>query len=316
MGEPSIDTVWAKAPNHRYRILLVDDDPANVHALNQSLKREYDVLLATGGRQAIELCRRELPDLVLADVVMPGMDGFQLCRALKRDPDTRHIPVIFVTARDGVEDQEAGFEAGGVDFITKPVSPPIVRARARTHLFIKHQADLLRSMAFIDGLTTVANWRYFDESLRNEWRRCCRSQTPLAVVILDIDHFRAYNESCGHQAGDRCLQELARIMKDQLQRPGDFIARYGGDEFVCLLPETGMEGAFSLADTLGRAVERLGIRHGVATNGGGVTVSRGVAALVPTAEIEPYLLVDNAYAGLSEAKEGGRNITRFGGQSR
>ena len=298
---------YATAPRHR--ILLVDDEPANIHILNQVLKGDYDIMMATDGRQAVELCRRQLPDLVLLDVTMPGLDGYQVCRELKQDQSTHNIPVIFITARDAIEDEERGFGAGGVDFITKPVSPPIVRARVRTHLTIKHQADLLRSMAFIDGLTSVANRRYFDEALRNEWRRCCRSLTPLAVIISDVDHFKLYNDGYGHQAGDLCLRQVAGAMREELKRPGDFLARYGGEEFICLLPGTELRGAMVLADALGRAVEGLAIEHD-ASAGGVVTISRGVAVMVPSTDQEPYDLVEVADSLLYEAKKGGRNCSR------
>ena len=297
------------APAPRHRILVVDDEPANILTLNEILKREYEVLLATNGRQAVELCRRHLPDLVLLDVIMPGMDGYQVCKELKRDEGTRDIPVIFITARDGIEDEERGFQAGGVDFITKPVSMPVVRARVRTHLTIKHQADLLRSMAFIDGMTSVANRRYFDETLTAEWRRCCRTLTPLAVIIVDVDRFKTYNDRYGHQAGDLCLQEVARAMAAQLKRPGDFLARYGGEEFVCLLPDTTMKGAVGLAEALGRAVEGLGIPHEGADPGEVVTISRGVAMMTPSVDIDPYELVRSADNMLYQAKNAGGNCS-------
>ena len=163
MNQPAASIASPYAPAPRYRILVVDDDATNILMLNQMLKGDYDVLSATSGRQALELCRRHLPDLVLLDVMMPEMDGYRVCAELKFDPATQNIPVIFITTRGGIEDEERGFEAGGVDFITKPVSLPIVRARVRTHLTIKRQADLLRSLAFVDGLTGVANRRYFDD---------------------------------------------------------------------------------------------------------------------------------------------------------
>ena len=309
MTHQAVTAASAYASTPRYRILLVDDEPINILTLNQILKGEYEVMLATSGPQAIELCLRHLPDLVLLDVMMPVMDGYRVCSELKSNPLTGNIPVIFITTCDGIEDEERGFLAGGVDFITKPVSLPIVRARVRTHLTIKHQADLLRSQAFIDGLTGVANRRHFDEALQTEWRRCCRTLTPLAVIVSDVDHFKLYNDAYGHQAGDLCLKQVALAMKEQLKRPGDFLARYGGEEFVCLLPETKLSGAMALAEALGHAVEGLGLRHETSP-GGVVTISLGVAVMVPRAEIEPTSLVEIADHMLYQAKGDGRNCAR------
>jgi len=250
-----------RASADRPRILVVDDQPTNIQTLYQVLKGEYDVAMATDGQQAIALCQRRPPDLVLLDVVMPGIDGFEVCKRLKADSATRDVPVIFVTARDSTEDETQGLEVGAVDFITKPVNPPVVRARVRTHISLKRQADLLRSMAFNDGLTGVANRRWFDERLQVEWLRCRRNKLPMSLILLDLDHFKPYNDRYGHQAGDDCLRAVAAAMAARLGRPADLLARYGGEEFVCLLPETPMEGARAKADDFGRAVFELNIAH-------------------------------------------------------
>jgi len=299
-----VATPYSSTP--RYRILLVDDEPANVLALREILKGEYELLPATSGEKALTLCRRHLPDLVLLDVVLPGMDGYRLCRELKADPLTRNIPVIFITGSDSPQEQERCFLSGGVDFVAKPVSLPIVRARVRTQLTIKQQTDLLRSFAFADGLTGVANRRYFEETLQTEWRRCARTGTQLTLIVAGLDHFRSYNERYGRQAGDLCLKKVAAALREELKRPADLAARHGGDEFVCLLPETRLKGALSLAETLGLAVSGLAILHeGVAA--GVVTVSLGVAVTVPLPEGEPRELLAEALAQLKLAKCAGRN---------
>lgn len=291
----------------RPRILVVDDQPANIQTLYQVLKGDYDVSMATDGSQAIAQCQRRAPDLILLDVVMPGIDGFEVCRRLKTDAALRDIPVIFVTARDSAEDETLGLEVGAVDFIAKPISPPVVRARVRTHVALKRQADLLRSLAFNDGLTGVANRRWFDERLQVEWLRCRRNRMPLSLILLDLDHFKAYNDHYGHQAGDDCLRAVAAAMKARLGRPADLLARYGGEEFVCLLPETPLDGAMAKADDLGRAVQDLGIAHAAATTAPVVTISRGVAALLPEQGHEPAELLQRADAMLYAAKHAGRN---------
>ncbi len=301
MSRPSTD--------ERPRILVVDDQPTNIQTLYQVLKGEYDVAMATDGTQAIELCLRRPPDLVLLDVVMPGIDGFEVCRRLKADPATRDVPVIFVTARDSTEDETLGLEVGAVDFIAKPVNPPVVRARVRTHVALKRQADLLRSMAFNDGLTGVANRRWFDERLQVEWLRCRRNKLPLSLILLDLDHFKAYNDRYGHQAGDDCLRAVAAAMKSRLGRPADLLARYGGEEFVCLLPETPMDGARAKADDLGRAVLELGMPHADSATGGVVTISRGVATAAPAVDGTQNELLQHADEKLYAAKRAGRNRT-------
>lgn len=295
--------------DERPRILVVDDQPTNIQTLYQVLKGEYDVAMATNGSQAIELCQRRPPDLVLLDVVMPGIDGFEVCRRLKADPATRDVPVIFVTARDSTEDETLGLEVGAVDFIAKPVNPPVVRARVRTHVALKRQADLLRSMAFNDGLTGVANRRWFDERLQVEWLRCRRNKVPLSLILFDLDHFKAYNDRYGHQAGDDCLRAVATAMKSRLGRPGDLLARYGGEEFVCLLPETPMEGARAKADDLGQAVLDLGIAHGDSATAEVVTISRGVATALPAVDGAQNELLQHADEKLYAAKRAGRNRT-------
>ncbi len=297
------------AKSERARVLVVDDQPANIQLLHQILKAEFEVSMATDGESALALCRRRAPDIVLLDVMMPGLDGFEVCARLRSEPTTRDVPVIFVTAKDGVEDETRGLEVGAVDFITKPVNPPVVLARVRTHLALKRQADLLRSMAFNDGLTGVANRRWFDERLQVEWLRCRRNQLPLSLILLDLDHFKAYNDCYGHQAGDDCLRTVASEMRGRLGRPADLLARYGGEEFVCLLPETTIEGARAKADELGKAVFDLGIANAGATTAPVVTISRGVASIQPSADGKAVDLLHIADNFLYMAKRSGRNRT-------
>jgi diguanylate cyclase (GGDEF)-like protein len=297
------------AQPQRPRILVVDDDPSIVDLMEAFLEREYRVSVATNGEQAIELCRQQLPDLVLLDVMMPGLDGYDVCRRLKSDVATREVPIIFVTARAETEEEIRGLEAGAVDFLSKPVHRAIVLARVRTHVVLRQQALKLRDMAMTDILTGVANRRSIEERLDNEWRRCRRNRVPIAVVMIDIDHFKLYNDAYGHQAGDNCLQHIAAALKKVLRRPGDLLGRYGGEEFMCLLPETALEAAVERADELGRVVTALNIVHAHAASERVVTISRGVSATVPTRETELADLLEVADAMLYAAKERGRNCT-------
>lgn len=293
----------------RKRVLVVDDQVTNIQLLNHILQPIVDVSMARDGLQALALCGQVRPDLILLDIMMPGIDGIEVCKRLKADPATRDIPVIFVTGRDSGEDEAEGLDAGAVDFITKPFRAPAVVARVRNHLLLKAQADLLRQMAFIDGLTGAFNRRRFDEALEVEWRRARRSGEPLALVMIDVDHFKLYNDAYGHQAGDDCLRQIAMAMRGCLRRPGDLLARYGGEEFVCLLPATDIEGARRVADALGDAVEALDLKAAATASHERVTISRGIAATLVNADDGSTTLKQAADSALYRAKHQGRNCT-------
>jgi len=249
----------------RPRLLVVDDQPVNIQALYQTFAADHQVLMATTGEQAIDLCASKSPDLVLLDIEMPGMDGYEVCRRLKAEALTRDIPVIFVTAHRDEAAETRGLDAGAVDFISKPINPAIVRARVRTHLTLKTQSDLLRKWVYVDGLTGVHNRRYFDERLDTEWSRAHRVGTALSVVLMDVDFFKRFNDRYGHQAGDECLRRVAAAMKASLKRPSDLVARYGGEEFVCLLPDTPLAGALKVAEEVRAHVHALQIEHADST---------------------------------------------------
>ncbi|RZL37769.1 MAG: diguanylate cyclase [Rubrivivax sp.] len=277
----------------RPRLLVVDDQAVNIQALHRVFSADCQVLMATDGGRALQLCRNRQPDLVLLDVQMPGMDGHELCAELKSDPLLRAIAVIFVTSHNHPDEETRALDAGAADFITKPFNPTVVRARVRTQLTLKAQADLLRELAFIDGLTGVHNRRHFDERLLAESRRSQRSRAPLAVVLADVDHFKRYNDALGHLAGDDCLRRVAAALRGCLRRPTDLLARYGGEEFVCLLPDTDLAGAIAVAQCMEDTVRQLALPHpGV---DGCVTISLGVTAgnqgqgLVEAADRAMYL---------------------------
>ncbi|MCY4754222.1 diguanylate cyclase [Pelomonas aquatica] len=286
-------------PGRRPRLLLVDDQPANIQALHRVFAGDCQVLMATDGARALQLCRERQPDLVLLDVQMPGMDGHELCAELKADPLLRGIAVIFVTAQHHPDDETRGLDAGAADFITKPFNPAVVRARVRTQLTLKHQSDLLRELAFVDGLTGVHNRRHFDERFLSETRRAQRTRSPLAVVLADVDHFKRYNDALGHLAGDDCLRRVAAALRACLRRPTDLLARYGGEEFICLLPDTDLAGAIGVAQQMEDGLRALALPHpGIA---GIVTVSLGVSAAA-----QGQGLVEAADKALYLAKAAGR----------
>ncbi len=293
--------------NTRPRLLIVDDEPINIQTLYQIFREDYEVFMATSGEQAIHWCQQtQLPDLILLDVVMPDMDGHEVCRQLKADATTADIPIIFVTAQLDPADETRALEVGGVDFISKPVNPAVVRARVMTHLRLKAQADLLKAMAFVDGLTGVGNRRRLDEALQREWYNARRNHKPLTLMMIDVDHFKRYNDFYGHQKGDVCLKSVADIMQQQLNNSREIIARYGGEEFICLLPECPLTEGKIKAESLRHAVEILQISHAESLTSNVITVSIGVATLYPDEHGEEQLLAA-ADAALYHAKHTGRN---------
>ncbi|MES2126236.1 MAG: diguanylate cyclase [Pseudomonadota bacterium] len=289
------------------RILVVDDAMENIQILFQALQEEHEVLFALNGTKALEIAQQQRPDLILLDAVMPDMDGYAVCQALRENVSTRDIPVIFVTALKTPEDETRALEGGAADFITKPVNAAVVRARVRTQLTVKRQADVLRELTLTDSLTGVSNRRAFDETLENEWRRCARAGVPIGIIMVDIDHFKNYNDEYGHQAGDACLQEVSAAMRRAASRPQDMVARYGGEEFVILLPQENLAGVESVAKKLLEEVDMLGIAHARSPVGNHVSISMGLASVVPNDGSDIGALVRQADTLLYEAKAAGRN---------
>ena len=206
-----------------------------------------------------------------------------------------------------VEDEARGLEVGGLEYITKPINPAIVKARVRIHLELKRQRDLLQTISMIDGLTGIANRRRFDEALEREWRRCHRSGAQLSLILIDVDFFKNYNDHYGHLAGDECLKRVAGAMAGQIRRGADLVARFGGEEFACLLPETAEEAAHLMAVKLLECVSDLGIPHACSAAADHVTISLGVASLTPEGDEPPSQLIDLADRSLYHAKQHGRN---------
>jgi len=303
--------VAVEESNPRPQLLIVDDQPLNIRLFHEIFHADHEVFFATSGEDALEFCRNKVPDLILLDVIMPGLNGYEVCRRLKQDERTREIPVIFVTAQSDATEEEDGLAAGAVDFIAKSASANVMRARVGTLLTLKRQSDLLRQMARVDALTGLANRRHFDETLNSEWRRCTRSGTPISLVLIDLDHFKLFNDHYGHQAGDSCLQQVSACLKAAFARSHDLVARYGGEEFVCVMPETFLEGAEAKAQALEKAVRALQIPHDKSTVAGRiVTISLGVAVAMPNVGEECAALILCADRSLYMAKDAGRGQVR------
>jgi len=264
---------------HEAKILIVDDEPAAIQMLRKTLQGMGVLRYATSGQEALDLVASDPPDLILLDANMPGMDGFATCLALQKHfPD---IPVVFVTASGDFAHEIRALEAGASDFITKPINPPVVRARVAMHLRFKAQSDLLRDLSHRDPLTGIANRRALEERLSSEWRRAARHQVPLSLLMLDVDHFKAYNDHYGHIAGDVCLERVAEVLAQTIGRAEDLVARYGGEEFAALLAGSGPEEALALAEKVRAAVQDLAIPHARSSASDWVSVSIGVASVQP-----------------------------------
>lgn len=309
-------------PHEKPSILVVDDTPENIDVLIELLRKDYTVRPALNGATALKIAASEpRPDLILLDIMMPEMDGYEVMRCLHANEATRKIPVIFVTAVSDIESELRGLGLGAVDYITKPFNSAIVKARVGTHielqearkklerqnLELKAKSELLEEIVNLDSLTGISNRRHFDKMLEIEWSRGVRNGTPLSVIVADIDFFKEYNDRYGHVEGDNCLCLVAKCLSSSLQRPADMVARYGGEEFVAILPDTDVHGALLLAGNWRAEVERLNVSHAASAAGDCVTISVGYASMVPTRDQLPYYLVGVADEMMYQAKEGGRN---------
>ncbi len=291
----------------RHRILVVDDEHLNRTVLSGLLKAEHTVIVAKNGEQALARLKSDSRiDLVLLDVMMPGISGYDVLRWLKNADGTRDIPVIFVTALTSTEDEERGLKLGAADYVVKPFHPAVVRARVENHLRFVRQRKILEELVGRDGLTEIDNRRRFDEVLDREWRRSRRTGHPLSLAMIDVDYFKAYNDAYGHAVGDRALKSVAQALTGALNRPADMVARYGGEEFAVLMPETDVDGAGSLAECLRLEVQSLDIPHGHSPVTNHLSVSIGGATMVCTGE-DPMDLVHQADSMLYRAKQDGRN---------
>jgi diguanylate cyclase (GGDEF)-like protein len=295
-------------------ILLVDDDPGAIQLMGRILADVGKIRFATNGKDALRLARATVPDLILLDAEMPGMSGFELLTTLQAEPSLTDVPVIFITSHS-----EAGFEVsaldmGAADFITKPLRSSRVLARVRTQLRVKHMADELRRSATTDALTGVSNRRQFDVSLEREWSRARRSGEPMSLLMIDVDHFKLYNDLYGHPKGDICLRGVTQALVSACKRPADLVARYGGEEFVILLPETPRHGAQHMAQHVLDAVAAFGIFHADSQTTHHVSVSVGIgcfddASACSATEADALCandLVEAADKALYSAKHAGR----------
>jgi diguanylate cyclase (GGDEF)-like protein len=295
------------SPSGIQKVLIVDDSATNREMLGDLLQGEYAVVLAKDGPEGLELAREHLPDVILLDVMMPEVDGYEVLRRLKEDARTSSLCVVFITGQNAPEAEERGLMEGASDYVTKPFHPTVVKARVALHMQVVRQRRMLETLANIDGLTELPNRRQFDAVSSAEWARSARTGQPLSLALLDVDFFKRYNDHYGHAMGDQVLRLVARSLGKRIQRPADLVARYGGEEFVVVMPDTPLEGAMELAERLRIGIEGLGIPHKRSSAAICVTLSIGVASTasetVPSAEA----LLQKADERLYRAKKAGRN---------
>jgi diguanylate cyclase (GGDEF)-like protein len=297
-------------------ILIVDDEKSNIIALMNMLNAEYKVRAVRSGREAIDASEKEPPDLILLDILMPEMDGYEVIKELKKSEKTRDIPVIFITGLDSPEAEEKGLHLGASDYITKPFRTGIVKLRVQNHIQLTNQFDMIRTLSFTDELTGLFNRRGFDSRLSLEWNRARRAQTPLSIVMFDIDNFKDYNDEYGHLQGDAALQSVAEMSKASLKRAIDLPARWGGEEFTALLPDTCSYGASVVAENIRKNIEKNGIPCVIGSgNLTEVTVSVGVNTCIPNHDTCIQDFVADVDKALYQAKKAGKNIVFASGSN-
>jgi diguanylate cyclase (GGDEF)-like protein len=290
-------------------LLLVDNDKFNLKLLSGILGSDYTIYTAVDGASAVRKAKEYTPDLILLDILMPGMDGYETLSELKKCAATQKIPVIFITGLSSNEDEEKGLSLDAADYISKPFSDKIVKLRVRNQIQIVNQMRTIERLSMLDQLTNMPNRRSFDERLHIEWNRAIREQVPISLLMLDIDRFKNYNDTYGHQQGDIVLQSVAKILLNSSRRSSDFAARWGGEEFVILLSNTPLTNAVEVAKTI-----RVNIENEVIPCTGNsttkVTVSIGVNTQIPARDSSSDTLISAADKALYAAKAAGRNLVK------
>ncbi len=296
------------------RILIADDDPVSLYLLSNIFTEEgFTVNCVKSGEEALNTVLSFRPDIIVLDIVMKGMYGYEVCERLKANRETADIPVVFISSREDAEAEIAGLRAGGIDFITKPFNPAIVRMRVSNYIELKKTRDNLEHMSITDQLTGLFNRRYFDKMLNSELRRSSRSHDCLSLLMIDVDKFKLYNDYNGHLAGDECLKLICQTVRKSFRRVGDLVSRYGGEELAVLLPTTPLTSAVMLAENTRKNVEDLHILYSGLPENGFVTISVGVAAMTPEPGANPQLLLNGADKALYQAKTKGRNCVMAAG---
>ncbi|MFZ2725648.1 MAG: diguanylate cyclase [Methylococcaceae bacterium] len=292
----------------RPKLLIVDDEAANLRTLDALLRDKYNIVVAANGEQALKHAVITLPDLILLDIEMPNMDGYEVFAFLKKNELTREIPIIFVSTKACDTDEKKGLEMGAVDYITKPYRPFVIQARIKNHLESKRQYDLLNYLSALDSLTGCSNRRGFETFLNHEWQTAVRFSETIALIFIDIDYFKQYGENHGQIAANKCLKKVAELLRHSLKRKTDLLAHYGENRFACVLSRTSANGAVCVAKRLQSVIAARAIPHGYSAADKHITLSFGVAALNPFGrQITLSHLIVATDKMLQQAKEQGGN---------
>ena len=293
--------------NIKHSILIIDDQETSIAVLKAMLSPEYIIFSAENGRDGIEAAKKNSPDIILLDVMMTDMDGYEVIAEIKKIDEIKKIPVVFITSLVGNTDEEKALALGAADYITKPFSPSIVKLRLKYQIKILTQLHAIEKFSLMDQLTEIPNRRSFDIQIKKEWARALREKTTFSILMIDLDYFKKYNDTYGHLQGDVVLKEIVKVFLKILKRPGDFAARWGGEEFVILLPCTDSMGAFEIAAQIRKGVENTDIllKDNTVTK---MTVSIGVNTHEYNQDVTVEEFVSNADKALYEAKNKGRNL--------
>jgi len=293
--------------NKKLKILIVEDSKLNQEVLRRILKKEYALDLAQDGLEALEKIRADNPDLILLDIVLPGKNGFEILTELRKCDSTRSIPVIIISGMSKPDEEVKGLQLGAVDYITKPFHEVVVKARVETQVRILKQMRIIENFGFIDTLTNIPNRRQFDQFMVREWNRAMREKKPVSILMIDVDHFKIYNDTYGHQQGDVALQTVAGTITSTLKRSTDLAARWGGEEFSVLLQNTTIDGAMQVAEDIRSNIESALIPSSDDDSYHSITISIGVAEMLPENSISIADLILQADMALYKAKDTGRN---------
>lgn len=297
---------------HKPTLLIVDDEPGHVKSFINALgNQNYHIRVAANGVKALEIIfASQPPDLILLDTALPDVDGFHVCQEIKQHNKYQNIPIIFLHSREEDINIEKGLSLGAVDFLSRPFNDPLLKARINNHLELKIKSDLLERYASIDKLTNIPNRQQFDDRMQNEWLRCLRTHSPMSLIMMDIDFFKEFNDNYGQPTGDQCLRQIAKALCEKVKRPGDIIARYGGEKFGAILPTTDKQGALKIALDLQSTIKFLNITHEYSDTSNRMTMSFGVATTVATNETSPDQLIVHADTLLMSAKKAGKNTIK------